>query len=128
LDLKILEERPNPLLQRVEYRFEVDHAEAATPTRDAVRGELAKAAKVPKERLVVEWMRALYGTAKSRGEAIAYESVEARDAAEREHILVRNGLKEKAATAGAPAAPAAPAAEGGAGAAPAPESPTPPES
>jgi small subunit ribosomal protein S24e len=117
LDLKILEERPNPLLKRVEYRFEVGHAEAATPTRDDVRSELAKAAKVPKERLVIERMRALYGIARTRGEAVAYETVEARDVAEREHILVRNGLKEKPAaapapTGGAPAAPpaAAPAA------------------
>jgi small subunit ribosomal protein S24e len=113
LDLKILEERPNPLLKRVEYRFEVGHAEAATPTRDDVRGELAKAAKVPKERLVIERMRALYGMPRTRGEAVAYETVEARDAAERDHILVRNGLKEKAAAAPVPAggAPAAPPAE-----------------
>jgi len=107
LDLKILEERPNPLLQRVEYRFRADHATAATPTRETVRAELAKLLKVPKDRLVVERMNARYGTAVSEGVAISYETVEARDRLVREHILVRNKIKEKAAAA--PAGGAAPA-------------------
>jgi ribosomal protein S24E len=115
LDLKILEERPNPLLQRIEYRFRAEHATAATPTRDTVRTELAKLLKVPKDRLVVERMNARYGTAVSEGVAITYESVEARDRLVREHILVRNKIKEKAAATPAAAAPAAeapaPAAE-----------------
>jgi ribosomal protein S24E len=112
LDLKILEERPNPLLQRVEYRFRADHATAATPTRDTVRTELAKLVKVPKDRLVIERMNAKFGTAVSEGLAIAYQSVEARDRLVREHILVRNGIKEKVdpkAAAPAAEAPAAPA-------------------
>ena len=107
MDLKILEERPNPLLQRVEYRFRADHATAATPTRETVRAELAKLLKVPKDRLVVERMNARYGTAVSEGVAISYETVEARDRLVREHILVRNKIKEKAAAA--PAGGAAPA-------------------
>ena len=113
MDVKILEERPNPLLHRKEYTFEVDHAGAATPPRADVRKELAKLVKVPADRLVIERMNARFGTAKTRGEAVAYATKEAADITVREHILIRNGLREKAK----PAAPAA------GGETPAPEAP-----
>jgi ribosomal protein S24E len=103
LELKVLEERPNPLLKRTEFRFEVEHAGAATPKRDEVRSELARIAKVPKDRLIVERMHARFGTAKSRGEAFAYQTKEALEATVREHILVRNGLREKAVKGPTPA-------------------------
>lgn len=117
MDVRILEERANPLLHRKEYTFEVDHAGAATPPRVEVRKELAKLVKVPADRLVIERMNARFGAAKTRGEAMAYASKEAVDITVREHILIRNGLREKAAptapSAGgeAPAAPAAPKEE-----------------
>ncbi len=104
MEIKILEDRANPLLKRHELRFEVAHATAASPSRDAVRGELSKLVKAPKDRVIVERMHARFGTAVTRGDALVYESVEAAKATEREHILVRNGLKEKAAKG--PAAPA----------------------
>ena len=107
MEIRILEDRANPLLKRHEYRFEVSHATAATPTRDSVRGELSKLVKAPKDRVVIERMRARYGTAVSRGEALVYETADAAKAITRAHILVRNGLKEKE-TKG-PAAPAEPA-------------------
>jgi len=112
VEIRILEQRSNPLLKRHEYVFEAAHAAAATPSRDAVRGELSKLVAVPKERVVIERMRARYGTATTRGDAFVYESVDAAKAIARAHILVRNGLKEKAAPAAAAPAPAeAPKAE-----------------
>ncbi len=115
MEIRITEERKNPLLHRVEYLFEVAHPSAASPTRPSVRQELAKLLKVPKERLIVEKMAADFGIARTRGLAIAYETKDAVDVTVREHILVRNGLKEKAsdkppAEAG-PSAPASAAAE-----------------
>ena len=106
MEIKILEDRPNPLLKRHEYRFEVAHATAATPSRDAVRTELAKFVRAPKDRVIIERMHARYGTAVTRGDAMVYDTSEAAKGTEREHILVRNGLKEKAAKAAAPAAEA----------------------
>jgi len=113
MEIKILEERPNPLMHRHEYRFEIAHATSATPSRDAVRGELSKLVKAPKDRVIIERMRARYGTAVTRGDALVYDSAEAAKATSRAHILVRNGLKERAAKPGAsaPAPAAAPAAE-----------------
>ena len=120
MELRIVEERPNPLLQRTEYTFEVSHPTGPTPTRDAVRTELAKMTKVPKDRLIVERMHAKFGTPTSVGLAMGYQDAAALRKTVREHILVRNGLKEKSAAAPTapaaetPAAPAAPAASKGA--------------
>lgn len=122
MELKIVEERANPLLQRTEYRFEIAHPGGATPRREEVRGELAKLTRQPKERIVVEHMEARFGTATTRGEAFAYASPDALKLIARAHIQRRNGLapKEGAAppTPEAPAepakpAPAAPEAKGG---------------
>ena len=118
MEIKILEDRANPLMKRHEVRFEVAHATAATPNRDAVRGELSKLVKAPKDRVIIERMHARYGTAVTRGDAVVYDSADAAKAIVRAHILVRNGLKEKPvkgpaapAEAAAPATPAAPPAE-----------------
>jgi len=118
VEIKILEDRANPLMKRHEVRFEVAHATAATPSRDAVRGELSKLVQAPKDRVIIERMNARYGTAVTRGDAVVYETADAAKAVVREHILVRNGLKEKkvkgpapaAAESAAPAATATPAA------------------
>jgi small subunit ribosomal protein S24e len=115
MEIRIVEERANPLLKRQELRFEVDHATAATPTRESVRTELAKAVHAAKDRVIIERMRPRFGTAVTRGEANVYETADAAKSTTREHILVRNGLKEKpakgtAAAAEPPKAPEAPAA------------------
>ena len=110
MEISILEDHANPLLKRHEYRFEVAHATAATPSRDAVRTELAKLVRAPKDRVIIERMRARFGTAVTRGDAMVYDTADAVKVTEREHILIRNGLKEKAAKGPAPAAPEAPAA------------------
>ena len=104
MEIRILEDRNNPLMKRHEVRFEVAHATAATPSRDAVRGELSKLVKAPKDRVIIERMNARYGTAVTRGDAMVYESADAVKATVRDHILVRNGLKEKPTKGPAPAA------------------------
>jgi small subunit ribosomal protein S24e len=121
MEIKILEERTNPLLKRHEVRFEVAHATAATPTRDTVRTELAKAVHAPKDRVVIERMLPRFGTAVTRGEANVYDTADAAKEISREHILVRNGLKEKPAKGAAPPAPAEPPKAPEAPATPAPE-------
>jgi len=110
VEVRVLEDKANPLMQRHELRFEVAHATAATPSRDAVRGELSKLVKAPKDRVIIERMHARYGTAVTRGDAMVYDSAEAAKAIVRSHILVRNGLKEKPTKGAAAPAAAAPAA------------------
>ena len=124
MEIKILEDRTNPLLQRHEIRFEVAHATAPSPTRENVRVELAKAVHAAKDRVVIERMHARFGIAVTRGSANVYETADAAKAISREHILIRNGLKEKPAASGAAGAASAPAAPPAAEA-PKPEAPAP---
>jgi ribosomal protein S24E len=102
VEISILEDRPNPLLKRHEYRFEVSHATAATPSRDSVRAELSKLVRAPKDRVIIERMTARYGTATTRGDALVYDTTDAAKSITRDHILVRNGLKEKTVKGAAP--------------------------
>ncbi|MGA8302287.1 MAG: hypothetical protein WA691_06310 [Thermoplasmata archaeon] len=107
MEIKIVEDHPNPLLKRREYRFEVAHPTAATPSREAVRGELSKLVRAPKDRVIIERMAARYGTATTLGDALVYETADAAKSITREHILVRNGLKEKVVKGATPPAEAA---------------------
>ncbi len=115
MEIKIVEQRPNPLLKRTEYRFEIGHSDQSTPSRDSIRAELAKDLNVPKDRVIVERMRSKFGTPKTVGEAMVYASTNDAKAIEREHVLIRNRLIEKAVVAETPAAETPPAAAAPAG-------------
>lgn len=113
MEIRLVDQRPNPLLRRKEIRFEIGHAAEPTPQREAVRTELAKLVGAPKDRVVIERMNARFGTATTVGEAMVYESAELAQRTEREHILIRNKLKEKpGAEAPAAAEPTTPPAAG----------------
>jgi small subunit ribosomal protein S24e len=115
MDIKIGRETSNPLLSRREYEVEIAHAEAPTPKREELRVRLAEVLKVPKDRLVVESLHPSFGSPLTRGIVHVYESREALEKTEREHILVRNGLREKkaaSAPASTPSNPPSPPAGG----------------
>lgn len=97
----------NVLLQRTELRFTAVHPKEKTPSRDALRAELAKAMKTQKDNVILDWMRSMYGTYRSVGYAKIYKSKDVALRTERKPILVRNGLlareiKEEKPKAGAP--------------------------
>ncbi|UCE80342.1 MAG: 30S ribosomal protein S24e [Methanobacteriota archaeon] len=99
MDLEIVSKDENQLLDRTEVRFKATHADEGTPQRDAVREKLASLLKVPKERVVVDSMRSEFGKMETLGYAKVYKTKEAAVKYEREHILVRNKLKERASKA-----------------------------
>lgn len=113
----MIEEKANVLMERKEIKVEILHPSAASPKRDEVRKELTTKLGIPKERFVIEWLRAVYGAPRSRGLIYVYDTEKALKKTTRFHIRVRNGLAEKkaakpAAGAAAPApAEPAPAAE-----------------
>ena len=113
MDLEIISKDENQLLERTEVRFKATHAKEGTPQREAVRDKLASLLKVPKERVVVDSMKSEFGRMETVGYAKVYKTKEAAGKYEREHILVRNKLKEKAAPAkkSAPAQEEKPAAD-----------------
>ncbi len=94
MELQVVTRKENPLLQRVEVTFKAVHKAEATPTRDAIRSEIAKQLKASKESVVVDRSVSSFGRFETTGYAKVYKSKEEALAVERSHILVRNKLKE----------------------------------
>src|SRR3989304_6326092 len=111
MEIQILTKTDNPLLKRVEVTFKAVHKAEATPTRDAVRSELAKQLKATKDDVAVDGIASTFGRYEALGYAKVYKSKDQALAVERRHILVRNRLvepevKEAKPPGGAPAAKA----------------------
>ena len=123
MEIEIVAKKENELLDRVEVKFKALHPKEGTPQRDAVREKLSSMLKAPKERVIVDAMDSEFGKMETVGYAKVYKTKDAAMKYEREHVLVRNKLKEKVkvekkkAAAPPPKPSAAPAA---AAAAPAP--------
>lgn len=113
MEVEIVSKDENQLLDRIEITFRATHAKEGTPQRDAIRDKVASLMKVGKERVVIDSMKSEFGKMETFGYAKVYKSKEAAMKYEREHILVRNKLKEKvgkAKKAPAQEGPAPPAA------------------
>ncbi len=96
MEIEITNKRENALLKRTEVYFKVEHPREKTPKRDAVRGKVAEALKVPRELVVIDYMRSEYGMPVTVGYAKAYKTVDDLKSVEREHIKKRNAVvKEK---------------------------------
>ncbi len=94
MELQVVTRKENPLLKRVEVTFKAVHKAEATPTRDAIRSELAKQLKAAKDAVIVDRSVSSFGRFETVGYAKVYQSKEEALAVERSHILVRNKLKE----------------------------------
>ncbi|MFA5897291.1 MAG: 30S ribosomal protein S24e, partial [Thermoplasmata archaeon] len=106
MEVQVLAKRENPLLKRTEVTFKAIHRSEPTPSRDALRTELAKQLKASKEHVIVDHAASSFGRFETIGYAKIYKSKEEALLVERSYILVRNRLKEpkaKEAKAGAKA-------------------------
>lgn len=94
MELQVLTRKENLLLKRVEITFRAVHKAEPTPTRDALRSELAKQLQAAKDTVIVARSASSFGRYETRGYAKIYKSKEEALSIERSHILVRNKLKE----------------------------------
>ncbi len=113
MDIKVLEERKNPLLQRREVKFSVSH-NLGTPSREEIKAKLAAYLNSRPELVIIERMNSEFGKRETRGYAKIYESADRLKSVEAEHIVQRNEKKKEAkkegeAAAEAPKAEAKPA-------------------
>ena len=95
MEIEIVTKEENQLLDRTEITFKAVHPKEGTPQREAVRDKLSALLKAPKERVIVDGMNSEFGKMETVGYAKVYKSKEAALKFEREHVLVRNKLKEK---------------------------------
>ncbi len=94
MELQVVTKKENPLLKRVEVTFRAVHKAEPTPTREAIRAELAKQLKASKDGVIVYRSVSSFGRFETTGYAKVYKSKEEALAVERSHILVRNKLKQ----------------------------------
>ncbi len=94
MQAEIVSRKENPLLKRIELQFKIVHHGEATPTRDIVREEIAKLAKAPKERVIIDHMNSQFGKLETLGYAKVYDSKEDALEIERKYVLGRNKLIE----------------------------------
>lgn len=96
MELKVIEQKENPLLERFELKFIVSHTGEKPPKRDSVREVIANHLNTKKGLVVLGHMASVFGAQEVKGEARIYRSIERAMEVEREHILKKNGLlKEK---------------------------------
>ncbi|MBI4020033.1 MAG: hypothetical protein HY367_01765 [Candidatus Aenigmarchaeota archaeon] len=74
--VKVLEERKNPILHRDEMVFEIGHEGRATPSRKEMLESLAGHLKAQKEHIIVDKVFNLAGHGKSRVKVLVYKKPE----------------------------------------------------
>lgn len=92
MEVKVLEEKKNPLLQRREVQFSVSH-NLGTPSRTEIKEKIAAYLNSKPELVIIERMRSQFGKRETRGYAKIYETAERLKSVETEHIIQRNEKK-----------------------------------
>ena len=98
MEIEIDSKKNNPLLNRTEVHFTIQHEGEKTPNREIIRSELAEKLNAKKENIIINDIQSSSGIQKSMGYAKIYPSVKKAEEMERKHILKRNkisGKKEK---------------------------------
>jgi small subunit ribosomal protein S24e len=89
LDIKIIEEKNNPLLNRREVVFKVEH-ESATPSRKSIVDRIAATMNSKEGLVIIDNLKTEFGKRETIGYAKIYETEERAKQVERPHITERN--------------------------------------
>ena len=96
MEIEIVKKSDNPLLGRVEVKFEVSHPKEKTPSRKEVMEGIKEAMELKKDIVVVDSYRSPFGLGRSFGEARVYKDLDSAKNVEEKHVLKRcNLLKEE---------------------------------
>jgi len=89
MQIEVTNEENNTLLNRKELRVKVLHP-AGTPSRLEVKNEVAAQFNASPELVIVDNMKTAFGKKEAIAYVKIYESEEAAQEVEREHVLKRN--------------------------------------
>jgi len=95
MDIIIDSKKNNPLLNRTEVRFTINHEGEKTPNREIIRSELAESLNAKKENIIINNINSSFGIQQSKGYAKIYSSQKTSENIERKYILKRNKLIKK---------------------------------
>lgn len=89
------EEKKNPLINRIELRFRIDHFGASTPNRLDVKKKIAALQSSNEKLTIIKHLDTYFGKSYTNGIAYIYEDSTEMQFFEPFHILVRNLEKER---------------------------------
>ena len=95
LNIEIIEEKKNPLIERTEIKFRIDHFGNGTPNRLDVKGKIAAMQGANEKLTIVKKIKTHFGAAQIIGMAYVYDNGKELQYYEPFHIQVRNLPKEK---------------------------------
>lgn len=95
MEIKIIEKKENPLLNRTEIRFECEYSTEGTPSLLDVKHKLVALEDASNALLVVDVMKPSYGVAKADGFAKIYDSVEKLNEIEPKSVIAKNEEPEE---------------------------------
>ena len=95
LNIEITEEKKNPLVDRLELTFRVDHFGAGTPNRLDVKKKIAAMQGSDEKLTIIKDLDTRFGNSYTQGIAYIYENTKELQFFEPFHIQVRNLEKDK---------------------------------
>lgn len=94
-EIEILEEKKNPLINRTEIKFKVDHFKTGTPNRLELKKKIAALKKANEKLTIIRKIKTHFGSSYDIGQVNIYEDPTELKFYEPFHIQVRNLPKEK---------------------------------
>lgn len=94
-NIEITEEKKNPLIERTELTFRVDHFGVGTPNRLDVKKKIAALQSSDEKLTIVKKLDTHFGASYSLGKVYIYDNAKELQFFEPFHIKVRNLEKEK---------------------------------
>ncbi len=95
MEIKIIEKKENPLLNRTEIKFECEYPTEGTPTILDVKHKLVALEDSSNDLLVVDSMKPSYGVPTAFGLAKIYDSTESLAKIETKSVIAKNEEPEE---------------------------------
>jgi ribosomal protein S24E len=94
-EIKIKESKKNPLIDRIEIKFNIIHPNTGTPNRVDIKKKLAAMETADENLVFVKNIKTIFGQRKVDGIAVIYGNQETVDKYEANYIKIRNMPKEQ---------------------------------
>jgi len=94
-NIEVIEEKKNPLIDRLELKFRIDHVGESTPNRLEVKKKIAAMQGVDEKLTIIRKLDTHFGALSTVGKACIYENSKDLQYFEPFHIQVRNLEKDK---------------------------------
>jgi small subunit ribosomal protein S24e len=95
MEIEILEEKQNPLIDRTEVKFRLQHFGESTPNRLEVKKKIAAMQGSDEKLTIIRKIKSFFGSTESIGSAYVYGNAEDLQFYEPFHIQVRNLPSDK---------------------------------